>query len=370
MNYNVGIYIRLSKEDNDKFKMESESITNQRELLYKYVIDNKYNLVDEYVDDGYSGTSFNRPGFKRMISDIENGLINMVVTKDLSRLGRDYIQSGYYVENYFPLKKVRYVSLLDGVDTVSDNTNNDIAPFKALFNDMVSKDISKKIQAILQNKKQQGLFLGNSAPYGYLKDPDNKYHLIIDKKASLVVKYIFSLKIQKKTNQEIASILNGYNIMPPSCYKKQVKKVNKWSSNSIYNILTNKEYTGALVSNIWTKVSYKNKKRIKRPVDKWIIIENCHEAIIDDYTFNLVNQKKKTLPLVDKVYCKECNKPLTLTKIKGNNVFICGRYKTKRCTSHYYNYNKLIDKISNIDLIDRIYIDKLKNVTIKEKICD
>lgn len=364
MDYNVGIYIRLSKEDNDKFKNESESITNQRQLLYKYVSEKGYNLKYEYVDDGYSGTNFDRPGFKKMIDDIEQGKINMVVTKDLSRLGRDYIKSGYYVENYFPEKKVRYVSLLDGVDTKEDN--NDIAPFKALFNDMVSKDTSKKITAILQNKKQQGLFLGNSAPYGYIKDPNNKYHLIIDDYASKIVKEIFNLKLENKTNIEIANILNERNIDPPSKYKKQTTKTHQWGPTSIYNILTNKEYTGCLVSNVWTKVSYKNKKRVKRNFNKWIIIPNCHEAIISEDIYNKINNKNNVLK---QVYCYECNKPLSLTKMKGRLVFICPRYKKKECTTHYYNYQKLLEKV-DLTLVDRIYIDKDKNIIVKDKICD
>ena len=151
--YNVGIYIRLSQEDEDKAhkrESESESVLNQRSLIMNYLRDNGFVLTDEYVDDGYSGTNFDRPAFKRLLEDIEKGKINCVITKDLSRLGRDYIKCGYYIEQYFPLKKVRYISILDNVDTFLDSANNDIAPFKALFNDMTSKDTSKKIKSILK----------------------------------------------------------------------------------------------------------------------------------------------------------------------------------------------------------------------------
>ena len=154
--YNVGIYIRLSQEDEDKAhkrESESESVLNQRSLIMNYLRDNGFVLTDEYVDDGYSGTNFDRPAFKRLLEDIEKGKINCVITKDLSRLGRDYIKCGYYIEQYFPLKKVRYISILDNVDTFLDSANNDIAPFKALFNDMTSKDTSKKIKSILRDKK-------------------------------------------------------------------------------------------------------------------------------------------------------------------------------------------------------------------------
>lgn len=220
-NFKVGIYIRLSKEDNNKkFIKESESIINQRNLLLAYIKDHNLKLIDEYIDDGYSGTNFERPGFEKMLNDIENKKINMVITKDLSRLGRDYIQSGYYLEHYFPSRKIRYVSILDNIDTWLDD-NSDIAPFKALFNDLQSKDISKKIRSVLNYKKEQGLFLGNHAAYGYQKDPLNKYHLIIDPKTAPIVRKIFNLAKQGKTNKEIATILNNAHILTPIIYQKR-----------------------------------------------------------------------------------------------------------------------------------------------------
>ena len=152
--FKVGIYIRLSREDGDK--LESESVSNQRNILQRYVKENEYILIDEYVDDGISGTTFERPEFKRMISDIEEKRINMVITKDLSRLGRDYIKTGYYIENYFPENDIRYVSILDGIDTYFDTTNNDVTPFKAIINDMYAKDISKKIKGVLKEKELKG----------------------------------------------------------------------------------------------------------------------------------------------------------------------------------------------------------------------
>lgn len=159
MKYNVGIYIRLSKEDmNKKNYQESESIVNQRRLLLSYIEENELHLVEEYVDDGYSGTNFDRPGFQKMLNDIENKKINMIITKDLSRLGRDYIKCGYYLEDYFPTNNIRYVSLLDNIDTYVDNYNNDIVPFKALFNDFQSKDTSKKLNLFYIVKKNRGYF--------------------------------------------------------------------------------------------------------------------------------------------------------------------------------------------------------------------
>ena len=161
--YKVGMYIRLSREDGDK--QESESIGNQRNIISRFIKENNLKCVSEYVDDGVSGTTFDRPSFNRMIEDVENGKINMIITKDLSRLGRDYIKTGYYIENYFPEKNVRYVSILDGVDTYNDTVNNDITPFKAIMNDMYAKDISKKIRSVLKEKQKQGEYICSIPPY-------------------------------------------------------------------------------------------------------------------------------------------------------------------------------------------------------------
>ena len=163
------MYIRLSREDGDK--QESESIGNQRKIIERYINEQNLTLVDEYVDDGISGTTFDRKNFNRMINDIENGKINMVITKDLSRLGRDYIKTGYYIENYFPEKQVRYVSILDGIDTYEETVNNDITPFKAIMNDMYAKDISKKIRSVFKEKQKQGEYMCSTPAYRIPKRP-------------------------------------------------------------------------------------------------------------------------------------------------------------------------------------------------------
>ena len=162
-NYKVGMYIRLSREDGDK--QESESIGNQRKIIERYVKENNLTVIDEYVDDGVSGTTFDRPEFNRLVTDIESQKINMVITKDLSRLGRDYIKTGFYIENYFPEHKVRYISILDGIDTYSETVNNDITPFKAILNDMYAKDISKKIRSVFKEKQKQGEYLCSIPAY-------------------------------------------------------------------------------------------------------------------------------------------------------------------------------------------------------------
>ena len=199
--YKVAIYIRLSKEDVDRGFDESESIKNQRDLLTEYVrkLGWEYNLIDIYVDQGFTGTNFNRPGFQRMINDIKLGKINMVITKDLSRLGRDYIETGEYIEKWFPEHEVRYVSVTDGIDTfATNNGNNDIAPFKSILNDMYSKDLSKKIRTALHTMQKQGKWVGGKTAIGYMKDPSDKNKLIICKKEAKIVKTIFNMANLRK----------------------------------------------------------------------------------------------------------------------------------------------------------------------------
>lgn len=202
IDYRVGIYIRLSKEDEEKEKYsESESVQNQRTLLMQYIKENKFNFVAEYVDDGVSGTSFDRPAFNKMIDDIEQGKINMVITKDLSRLGRNYVQSGYYTETYFPEHNVRYIAILDNIDTALDSANNDIAPFKSILNDMYSKDLSKKIRTALHTMQKEGKWVGGKIALGYMKDPNDKNKLIVCKTEAKVVKLIFNMAISRKSNK-------------------------------------------------------------------------------------------------------------------------------------------------------------------------
>ena len=196
--YNVAIYIRLSKDDVDRGYDESESIKNQRTLLTEYVekLGWKYNLIDTYIDQGFTGTNFNRPSFQRMIRDIKNGKINMVITKDLSRLCRDYIETGEYIEKWFPENNIRYVSVTDGIDTfATDNGNNDIAPFKSILNDMYSKDLSKKIRTALHTMQKQGKWVGGKTAIGYMKDPNDKNRLVICETEAEIVKTIFNMAI-------------------------------------------------------------------------------------------------------------------------------------------------------------------------------
>lgn len=203
MIYKVAIYIRLSKEDIDKGYDESESIKNQRTFLVKYVEDlgKNYELIDIYIDQGFTGTNFNRPGFQKMVKDINLKKINMVITKDLSRLGRDYIETGEYIEKWFPEKNVRYISVTDGIDTfINNNGNNDIAPFKSILNDMYSKDLSKKIRTALHTMQKEGKWVGGKIALGYMKKPNDKNKLIICEPEAKIVKNIFNMAISRKIN--------------------------------------------------------------------------------------------------------------------------------------------------------------------------
>ena len=213
--YKVGMYIRLSREDGDK--EESSSITNQRDIISRYISEqSNFVLVDEYVDDGFTGTNFNRPGFIRLINDIESGKINTVITKDLSRLGRDYIDTGRYVQRYFPENRVRYIAILDNIDTLYDYGMNDMAPFKSVVNDMYVKDISRKIRSSVEERKKKGNFLGVTAPYGYMKDPENKFKLKVNPEEAKIVKYIFELYLQGNGLTRIANILTAEKVPVPA----------------------------------------------------------------------------------------------------------------------------------------------------------
>ena len=290
IDYRVGIYIRLSKEDEEKEKYsESESVQNQRTLLMQYIKENKFNFVAEYVDDGVSGTSFDRPAFNKMIDDIEQGKINMVITKDLSRLGRNYVQSGYYTETYFPEHNVRYIAILDNIDTALDSANNDIAPFKSILNEMYAKDTSKKINSVLQSKRNNGEYLG-TAPYGYKKDPENKYHLIIDEEAANVVKLIYEKYLAGFGTMQIADYLSKKKIPIPSDYNKRKRGTKSltyglWQQSTVRFILSNEIYTGTVIQGKRKKVSFKSKKFINLPEEDWVKVENMHEAIISKEDF-------------------------------------------------------------------------------------
>jgi site-specific DNA recombinase len=359
--YRVGIYIRLSKEDSDKV-IESESITNQRNILLTYLKENQLALAGEYVDDGVSGTTFDRPAFNRLINDIEDGKINMVVTKDLSRLGRDYIQSGYYVEQYFPMKRVRYVSILDNIDTERTNSSeNDIAPFRSILNEMYAKDISKKIRIVFQQKKEDGQFLSTSAPLGYKKDPNDKHHLIIDNETAPIVRRMFKMIIDGYGTTQIANIFTDEHIPTPAMRNKYQTNAlsyqyGYWHPGSVRRILRNNVYIGKLEQGKSQTISYKNRQRRKLPKEQWITIDNAHESLIDEETFYTVQRLldtsakktvKKTYLLTGLLKCADCGGSIGMSRANNRNYTYtsCNLYraytKRKLCTPHTLNYEAL-----------------------------
>lgn len=359
IDYRVGIYIRLSKEDEEKEKYsESESVQNQRTVLMQYIKENKFNFVAEYVDDGVSGTSFDRPAFNKMIDDIEQGKINMVITKDLSRLGRNYVQSGYYTETYFPEHNVRYIAILDNIDTALDSANNDIAPFKSILNEMYAKDTSKKINSVLQSKRKQGEYLG-TAPYGYKKDPENKYHLIIDEEAAKVVKLIFDKYLEGYGTMQIADYLSKRKIPIPSDYNKKKRGTKSityglWAQSTVRFILSNEIYTGTVIQGKRKKLSFKSKKFIDVPEEDWVRVPNMHEAIVSVEDYERAKRAIKSTKgsrVVENDYlfkgllrCYDCKGYIGIrSPDKNGNIYgRCQRYgrygKFDVCSPHNFNY--------------------------------
>ncbi|MBR1377078.1 MAG: recombinase family protein [Bacilli bacterium] len=361
--YNVGIYIRLSREDEDKNKIESESISNQRNIILDYINKQSENfkIYDEYIDDGYSGTTFDRPSFNRLIKDIENGKVNCVITKDYSRLGRDYIKAGEYMEKYFPEHNVRYIAILDDIDTYLDSVSNDIAPFKAVFNDQYAKDTSKKVRRSLRNKKEQGLFLGWKAVYGYKLDENDRYKLVIDEEVAPIVRRIFKMAYDGMSCKVIADTLSKEKIPIPSVYAnlnrgKKSSAYGLWCSRTIDEMLNNETYIGNLTQGRRKTINYKIKKEIRTPKDSWIVIPNSHEPIIDKEMFEVVQQiykKNKNLQNNSKnyllrgfLYCKECGHAISISTRTENRAYTgCSYYqkfsKFKVCTPHTMNYYDL-----------------------------
>lgn len=386
MKYSVGLYIRLSREDDDKVMM-SESIINQKSLLLQYVKENSLTVYDIYIDDGYSGTSFDRPSFNRLLNDIELGKINMVITKDMSRLGRDYIGTGNLIEKYFPEHNVRYIAVTDNIDTFLDSSNNDMAPFKAIMNDMYAKDISKKIKSSLKAKMKEGKWVGGRTPFGYKQDSSDKNHLVINTEQASIVKRIFDMCLEGLSFFKIAKQLTNEGIKTPAQYYSFEWKSNynlkygEWHSKTIRDILTNRMYIGDMVQNRRCKVNYKVKKVIKNNPKDYIIVENTHEAIIDKEIFYAVQKRipknkgrneKKEIHLLDGLlYCGDCGHRISIQsrRKKDNRCYtICNYYRTymkqKLCTTHSNNYDELekiiINSLANMCL-SYLNKDKVKN---------
>ena len=396
LDYNAGIYIRLSQEDKDKkYESDSESVVNQRQILKDYVKNNGYNLIDEYIDDGYSGTDFDRPGFEKMIKDIQTKKINLVIVKDLSRLGRDHVKTGYYIETFFPENKVRFISIMENYDSIKNQASNDSSTFIIACNDYYSKQNSLKIRNVLDEKRRNGKFIGSAPCYGYMRDPEDKGHLIPDPETANVVKQIFEWRRNDIGVSEIATRLTDMGIKTPAGYKNikyssRLKEKNEWTIHSVIKILSNRMYVGDMVQHTQTKVNYKSRKKITLNENLWVIVENTHEPLVDRDTFKLVNHKKnnnnRTVSIkTDRekrlleglIYCKECGNRLGVLYRKNHNYWSinCNKYARdpirRKCTSHFFPYEYFEEQVLRQiyihlnELFGELYVDELNNEIIK-----
>ena len=367
MDYHVALYIRLSKEDESEGP--SQSVTNQKSLLNEFVQQHRLSVYDTYIDDGWSGTNFDRPDFQRMIADIEAKKVNMVITKDLSRLGRDYIMTGHYMERYFPERRVRYISLLDGIDTGVESTANDITPFRAIMNDMYAKDISKKIKSVKRDKQRKGQFIGGKPMYGYKMHPTEKNKIVIDEEVAPIVRRIFALALDGMSCRKIATLLNEEGVPTPATYANLPvgnpgPYTGLWSSERISDMLQNETYIGNMVQGRMVKISYKSKKCLRQPRENWVIVENTHEPLVDKETFQkvrlLVESRKHTRSrtydflLKGLIFCHECGYPLATLNRKNaageeRLFFVCRTYqrftKAGVCTCHSIKEQTVTDAV-------------------------
>ena len=370
--YRMAAYCRLSKDDGEN--KISESIENQMKLIREYVGKSDDLEIEEiYIDDGYSGLYFaNRPEFQRMMEDIYKGKIQGVITKDISRLGREHIETGNYIERVFPSLGIRYIAILDGVDSVS-HSNEELAQFKTLFNDMYSRDISKKIRGALSAQKKRGQFMSGFAPYGYIKDPKDKHHFLVDEEAAKVVQKIFHMYLEGYSREGIAKKLNEQGILTPSEYKRKVQGLKYfnaqekagakgWAYPTVNVILRNRVYTGAMVQHKSEKISYKVEKCHHIPEEQQYIVEAMHEPVISRDTFEQAqeimkrrtrapgfhSEVKKVNPYAGILVCGDCG--YNLQRVTCRDGYECGSYHKKGntiCYSHFIKKEVLDSIVKN-----------------------
>jgi len=393
--YNVGIYCRLSRDD--ERTGESVSIENQREMLSRYVREQGWNLYSTYCDDGVSGTTFDRPGFNQLIADATAGKINLVLCKDLSRLGRDYIESGKYTDVVFPSMGVRFIALNDGVDTIHKN-NEMLVILKNVMNDLYARDTSNKIRAVKQSTFKTGKYVGCYAPIGYVKSPEDKHVLVIDPVTAPVVMRIFDLRCQGYSYRKIATTLNTEHIPTPSSfyYMKQGKPNIRpdgdfWAPPTVKSILRNEVYLGHMVQNKTGNVSYKVHKQVAKPESEWIRVENTHEPLISQETWDMVREldsrnvrcrsdKTGNVPLFSGIlFCADCGTPMRHYKDGRKRKdgtpslyqsYACGRYVNggkSVCTSHIMNQRVLVELLL-IDIRFKAILAQNDPDTLKGKI--
>ena len=377
--YRAMAYYRLSKDDKNEDRSRdsageiSDSILNQRKLVHAYLKNHPgITLVDEAYDDGYSGTNYDRPGFRSVLDKVQSGSINCVIVKDLSRLGREYIETGKYLEMIFPSFGVRFIAINDDVDSEHSTAGDDIIiPIKNIMNESYCRELSKKLRNQFRIQRGNGEFLGAFASYGYCKSPDDKHKLVVDEYAAEVVRGIFSMKIKGCSQNIIADFLNQEKVLPPAEYKKslgmkyktgfQASTQAKWSVVTINRILNNPIYIGTLVQGKRGTPNYKIKKMRVRSEDDWVVVENNHPAIIDPLMFSIVQKMMERdtrrppkedvlLPLAGVLFCPDCGRALQRrTVTRGEQkycYYVCATYKDgKGCSSHSFEQNKLEETV-------------------------
>ena len=376
--YHAAIYLRLSRDDEDK--AESDSIQNQRELLKSFISkDPTLVLEQEFSDDGYTGTNFNRPGFQKMMELAEKEMIDCIIVKDLSRLGRNYIETGRYIDQIFPMIGLRFISVNDNYDSIREHNDADdiIIPFKNLINDTYCRDISMKIRSQLDLKRKNGQFIGSFAGYGYKKDPKDKFHLVVDEQAAATVRMIFNMKLEGYSSGRIADKLNEMGVLPP-LRDKRSKGLNccsgfwrgeesKWHACTVTTVLKNDLYLGTLSQGKVRKINYKLPKCQKVDRDDWYITPNAHEPIITQSVFDrvqeLMQMDTRVSPDGDKVRllagfikCAECGENMVIrTVLRGDKRYVyytCSTNKAGRgCSSHLISAERVealvIDAVQN-----------------------
>lgn len=377
----TALYCRLSRDD--ELQGDSNSIIHQKEILKKYAEDNGFKNAEFFVDDGYSGTNFNRPDWQRLLGRIENDEVGTIIDKDMSRLGRDYLKVGMYTEMLFPEKDIRFIAINNGVD--SDNKqDSDFTPFLNIINEWYAKDTSKKIKAVLKAKSDAGKRVAVNAVYGYIKDPNDCNKWLVDDDAAEIVKEIFALAMKGMGPSKIATTLTERKVLNPTSYKKskgiktnhQDDAINPywWDWSIVSDILGRQEYLGHTVNFKTYRKSYKNKKCYKNAPENWVIIENTHEPIIDKDTFDIVQNLMKgrartittmgEMPVLSRMlYCADCGKKLYVCRTKSLKpeayYYCCSTYRKRKgeCFSHQILI-KTIDKIVLDDINEHIAFAK------------
>jgi len=385
----IAKYIRLSLADENNQTDESESVANQRRLLNEF-IDKNGNIGEkckEFVDDGCSGTNFLRPGWLELMSEVDSGKIKVIITKNLSRLGRSNFECGYYIDYYFPSNNIRYIAIQEQIDTANqENSNNEYAALNNFINEKYSKDLSKNIRKVYKIKQYAGEYMGGHPIYGYKKDPNDKHKLIIDEEAAKIVRRIYKLYLQYQSQNKIRTIFSNEKIPIPEVYKGsrrglKSKQPYEWNYKTIRDILKNEMYIGNMVQNVFSKKSFREKKMVKNKKEDWIIVEGTHDPIIDKETFFQVqslldaNYRQPVKPYPHEfaglLYCKECGHKIGIGNVKRDRdvskqyfYTYCNYYRKNstynKCSPHSMNYNKLEAQL--LDIIDNLCKKNLKKI--------